>query len=100
MSVGPPVVDKDNAGAECVVYDVVINPNVSNSSSSAQLLHRASRPREGNPRYKLFCTVLAVSPAVVQSRRPEKEYLGESSPKSLTSRTLRQIFKGSVESDC
>lgn len=29
MSVGPPSVDTDNAGAECVLYDVVVNPNVS-----------------------------------------------------------------------
>lgn len=28
MSVGPPSVDKDNAGEECVVYDVIINPKV------------------------------------------------------------------------
>ncbi|CAM9119874.1 unnamed protein product [Ectocarpus sp. 6 AP-2014] len=26
MSVGPPSVDKDNAGLECIVYDVIINP--------------------------------------------------------------------------
>ncbi len=26
MSVGPPAVDKDNAGQECIVYDVIINP--------------------------------------------------------------------------
>lgn len=26
MSVGPPSVDRDNAGAECIVYDVIINP--------------------------------------------------------------------------
>eukprot|EP00903_Cladosiphon_okamuranus_P022389 g20592.t1 len=26
MSVGPPSVDKDNAGQECIVYDVIINP--------------------------------------------------------------------------
>lgn len=26
MSVGPPFVDKDNAGEECIVYDVIINP--------------------------------------------------------------------------
>ena len=26
ISVGPSTVDKDNAGAECVVYDVIINP--------------------------------------------------------------------------
>ncbi|CAM9230130.1 unnamed protein product [Scytosiphon promiscuus] len=26
MSVGPPLVDKDNKGEECIVYDVIINP--------------------------------------------------------------------------
>ena len=29
MSVGPPSVDKDNAGQECIVYDVIINPKAS-----------------------------------------------------------------------
>lgn len=28
MSVGPPSVDKDKAGDECIVYDVIINPKV------------------------------------------------------------------------
>lgn len=28
MSVGPPCVDRDNAGEECIVYDVIINPKV------------------------------------------------------------------------
>ncbi|CAB1109946.1 unnamed protein product [Ectocarpus sp. CCAP 1310/34] len=28
VSVGPPSVDKDNAGLECIVYDVIINPKV------------------------------------------------------------------------
>lgn len=28
MSVGPPAVDKDNAGEDCIAYDVIINPQV------------------------------------------------------------------------
>lgn len=41
MSVGRPVVDKDNAGAECVVYDVVINPKVSAFDCSVDICDRS-----------------------------------------------------------
>lgn len=48
MSVGPPSLDKDNAGAECVVYDVVINPNV-----STRVLYQAAR-------YSVWCSDAAI----------------------------------------
>lgn len=36
MSVGPPTVDKDNKGEECIVYDVIINPKVLSKTKYAR----------------------------------------------------------------